>query len=406
MRWPQVVYQIQEQMAQHLGHRRPAQQEGLALWVYGTVLAGSAGQNAVLAALAGVARWHSLRQRLREWRSAGADRLAPCQTQVDGTACLAPLLRWGLAWGAGDALTWAVDTTAHTDRWVAFVVRVFYQGTAIPVAWHIRGGNQSGRWMEPILELLEPVAQAGTGGRQVLVRADRGLWSPALFAKGKALGWHPLRRGQLEWWLAPEGEGLQPARRLVTAPGPAWVGRARIFKTRPRPMTVIVVWAEGQQDPEALGTDLAPEAVGGCWYGMRMWIELGFRALKRCGWHWEQTRRSDLERVARHWLVMALAALWGLAEGTRQEEAEAAGLPPGRLHQPRPIRTGYRRYLSLWQRGLLGLRQGWQAGRFWRRWWLTFPARPTPPATWSVYIHAPPLPKPPGRADLTMALSS
>ncbi len=78
MRWPKVLYQMQAQIAQPLGHLRPAQQESLALWVYGTVLAGSACQNAVSAALAGVVGWHTLRQRLREWLYAGADRVAPC----------------------------------------------------------------------------------------------------------------------------------------------------------------------------------------------------------------------------------------------------------------------------------------------------------------------------------------
>ena len=30
-----------------------------------------------------------------------------------------------------------------------------------------------------------------------------------------------------------------------------------------------------------------------CWYMLRFWIELGFRALKSVGWQWQNTRRTD-----------------------------------------------------------------------------------------------------------------
>ena len=38
--------------------------------------------------------------------------------------------------------------------------------------------------------------------------------------------------------------------------------------------------------------------------------------------------------MGRHWLVLAIATLLAVAYGTRQEEAEARHLPPGRLRQP------------------------------------------------------------------------
>ena len=65
--------------------------------------------------------------------------------------------------------------------------------------------------------------------------------------------------------------------------------------------------AEGQTAPWVLLTDLAPAAVGVVWYGLRVWIELGFKVLKSMGWQWQQTQRDECERVARHWLVLALA---------------------------------------------------------------------------------------------------
>jgi hypothetical protein len=110
----------------------------------------------------------------------------------------------------------------------------------------------------------------------------------------------------------------------VSGPGQAWVGKATVFKERKRRRcgTLIVVWAAGEEEPWVLLTDLAPEKVGVWWYSLRTWVELGFRALKGVGWQWQKTRRTDPERVARHWLVLAVAMVWVLAYGTRAEDAE------------------------------------------------------------------------------------
>ena len=80
MRYPPGCYQMGAAPARHLGHLRPARRRGpsmrrarLALWVHGTVLAGSACQSAVIAALVALGRWHGVRQYPREWTRDGAD---------------------------------------------------------------------------------------------------------------------------------------------------------------------------------------------------------------------------------------------------------------------------------------------------------------------------------------------
>ena len=74
MRASRNVLPVEQTLAGHFPHLRPAQHRGLALWVYGTILAQSACQNAVIAALLPLGRWHALRQHLREWLYDGADR--------------------------------------------------------------------------------------------------------------------------------------------------------------------------------------------------------------------------------------------------------------------------------------------------------------------------------------------
>ena len=66
MRFPRELYQLQQQRMQRLPGVRPAHVLGLALWVYGTVLAKSACFSAVLNELEELMRRATARQRLRE----------------------------------------------------------------------------------------------------------------------------------------------------------------------------------------------------------------------------------------------------------------------------------------------------------------------------------------------------
>ena len=146
MHVPRELYPIERALAERLPHLRGPQRRGLALWVLGAVLAQSACQAAVLAALLPWAPYHALRQRLREWLLDGADKAVPCAAQVDVERCFAPLLRWVLGWWQGRELALAVDATAHREDVVALVVSVLYRGSAIPVAWAVLPGNAPGAW--------------------------------------------------------------------------------------------------------------------------------------------------------------------------------------------------------------------------------------------------------------------
>jgi Transposase DDE domain len=393
MRLPREYYQMTRTIAAHLPHLRRAHCRGLALWVYGTLLAQSACQNAVITALLTRGAWHALRQRLREWLYDGADKADPCRTQVEVTACFAPLLGWVLTWWQGDTLAVALDATAHGDLVVALVLSVLYRGNAIPVAWAILPANQPGAWMPAILALVQRLQPAVPPPLTVLLLADRGLWSPRLWHQLLQVGWHPVVRLQNTTSFQPQGQGRRPVRTLVTGPGQAWVGRGIAFKAGAKRQagTVLVVWDAAHPTPWVLLTDLLPAQIGVCWYGLRVWIELGFRALKGVGWQWQHTRRSDPTRVARHWLVLAVAMLWVLAYGTRAEDAEQQGVPPARLVRPPAPPTGRRRRrVSVFRRGLQALRQTLGRGYLWRRLWLVPEPWPEPPPNLLITYHTGP----------------
>src|SRR4051812_40162215 len=167
----------------------------------------------------------------------------------------------------------------------------------LPVAWAILPGNTPGPWLGPILRLLRLLRPAVPPGWTVLVLADRGLWSPRLWRRVRRLGWHSLLRIQRRTTITPDGGERRPAGTLVR-PGEAWVGRGRLGWPKGRRLTVTLVaaWTTAQEEPWVGGTDLPPDRVGVGWYALRMWVELGFSALRGLGGQWQRSRRTDPAR--------------------------------------------------------------------------------------------------------------
>ena len=284
-------YQMQQVIETHLPHLSQPQLTGLALWVCGAILAGSACQNAVASALSAKGNWNSLRQYLREWLYDGSDRARPCKTELDVSLCFAPLLKWVLGWwrsgrlapvsSTGQAL--AVDPTLKGDQTTAIVISVVYRGCAIPVAWRIRRANQRGSWMDQIVELLRELAPAVPREMTVIVLCDRGLASPKLWKQIRAHGWHPYMRYPKSVTFCAQGGRRLPARAFVPRPDTAWIGQGTAFSSAAakRRCTLLAVWYVEQEEPWIILTDLPPDQVGVSWYALRFWIELGFKACPR-----------------------------------------------------------------------------------------------------------------------------
>ncbi len=388
MRLPPECYQMLQTVEQHMPQLRHSQIKGLVLWVYGTILAGSSCQNAVSAALSVMGNYNSLRQYIREWLYDGQDRSKPCQVQLDVRSCFVPLLRWVLSLWQSDRLVLAIDPTMKADKLNSIVISVVYRSCAIPVAWHILPANSPGQWISPVVDLLALLSSAVPKDKTVLVMCDRGLRSPRLWEQIRSSGWHPYVRQSINTVFCPDGGTRLPARYLVPGPGHAWVGGGTAFRATSirRRGTMIVVWDKDQQEPWVVMTDLPPAEAGVCWYALRFWIELGFKAIKSVGWQWQKTRRTDPERVSRHWLVLSVSTLLALAYGTRVEDASGLGVNPSRLRAPpkfvspthRSATNRPRRIVSVLRQGIIWLNRLLLKGRLWQRVWLLPEAWPEP----------------------------
>jgi len=331
---PPELYQWEEQIAKHFpGLSRPVIL-GLALWSLGMVVAHSC-------SLTAVADWwacrlgqpfNTVRERLRDtYREADA-KAGARRRELDLGVCWAPWLGWVLEGWEGALLAVALDAMNLGDRFVVLAVSVLYRGCAVPVAWKILKAGEKHPWRPEWLALLKQFQGVVPPDWRVVVLADRGLYAKWLFGGIVELGWHPLLRVNKGGCFRPEGHRhWRPFAHLVPAVGSRWKGRGTAFAGRKARLdcTLLGYWGEGHKDPWLVLTDLPPKAADACWYGLRAWIEQGFKRAKRGGWQWQYTRMDDPGRAERLWLAIAIATWWLLSVGGEAEaDIAPATFPP------------------------------------------------------------------------------
>jgi hypothetical protein len=77
--------------------------------------------------------------------------------------------------------------------------------------------NRKQPWRPLLLDLPATVAQVGPADYQVLVLADRGLYSPTLYRAICQVHWHPLLRVNNQAYFRPHGQAWRPLTGLLTA---------------------------------------------------------------------------------------------------------------------------------------------------------------------------------------------
>ena len=344
----------------HLPHLTKPQATVLALWRLGMVLARSCALTAVSAFLA---PWlgrkeNTVRQQLREFCYEAAAKRGTARGALRVETCFLPLLAWGVSWWQGTQLALALDATTLGTRFTVLVLSVVYRGCAIPVVWVVLSATAKQAWRREWLRMLRQVHRAVPRSWTVIVLADRGLYARWLFRRITRVGWHPFLRINTGGTLRSTGQvrGV-PLKTLVPEPGTTWQGTGSAFKGRHRQLhcTLLAWWEPGDKDPWLILTDLPPEARTVCGYGVRAWIEQGFKITKRAGWQWQRTHMTPPERAARRWLAVAVATLWLLSVGGEADEPSPASTVldvTALVPQPARTRRATRlRLVSVFRRG-------------------------------------------------------
>jgi hypothetical protein len=351
-----------ETIGEHLPHLSGPQVAVLALWSFGMVISRSCGLTRVSSSLALLvgAKENSMRQRLREWYYAKEDKRGAGRCEVEVSQSFVPLLRWVLSWWPANEkrLALAMDATSLGQRLVVLAISVVYRGCAIPVAWRVLSAMEKGSWKEPWLDLFSQFEAELPQDWVVIVLADRGLYAKWLWEAIRKCKWHPFLRINSRFFFRPkDGSQFSALSLAFQQPGCNWSGTGTCFKVHSIQATLLVRWEEEFAQPWLILTDLPPPQALPAWYGLRSWIEAGFKQIKSAGWQWQYTRMLDPQRATRFWLAIAVATLWVLSVGGQADAnlpaSSLEALPPTHIARQRTLRIASPRLLSCFHRGLL-----------------------------------------------------
>ena len=350
------LYQWIDQVSSHFPQLSKAFATGLALWSFGIIVARSCSLTAVAGLLAPLLgqSFNTVRERLRDTYREAAAKAGTGRTDLVVADCWAPWLAWVLEGWSGRQLAIAIDASTLGQRFVVLALSVVYRGCAVPVAWKLLLATAQHPWQPEWLALLKQFRDRVPADWTVIVLADRGLYAKWLFHAIVALGWHPLLRINSQGQFRPQGwYHWVPFTTLVPAVGRRWQGRGTAFTGQKTQLdcTLLGYWSAGHQDAWLMLTDLPPHAAQAWGYGLRAWIEQGFKRIKRGGWQWQYTRMDDPARAERLWLAIAIATWWLLAVGGEAEATVPAATWP-------PVPGAARQQGRRWR--LVGIfRQGW-----------------------------------------------
>ena len=330
----------------------------LALWSFAAVMIRSCSLTLVTAFLAQLEaqKPNTVRQRLREFYKDQRAKKGGKRREIEVALILGSLIEWVLRLWRSREIALALDPTLLSDRWVALAISVVYRGGAIPVAWTIVPANAKGAWKQHWLDMLARLASQMPSEMTVLVLTDRGLYAKWLFEAIQSVGFHPFMRINSNGQFCPKASRRWfKSAELVPAPGHYYAQRGAMFKTKPCRLacTLLACWEEGHEQAWLIITDLAPGACDASWYGLRSWIEQGFKCIKTSGFQWQTSRLVHADRMERLWLVYAVATLWLVSVGGELEHERALIYGAGAALVCLSARAGSRRQLRVFRLGFL-----------------------------------------------------
>jgi hypothetical protein len=336
---PEELKRLNAEITRHMSHLNKCLIQVLALYVLGMVIMQHCGQSRIATFLSGLigCEFGTMKQRLREFTYEREQKRGAKRHELEVKTCFAPLLAWVLSKfrSQQQQVVLALDATYRKDRFVILAVSVVVCGCAIPVAWHIQASERKGEWNPIWKNLLQALQPALPTAWTVFVLSDSGLYSKHLFKHlSQHLQWATFMRiGWSQGLFKRKGDRVwQPIRAYLYKGMTPLSLEGHCFKGNPIACTLVLQWDAQYDQPCVLVSNLAVQQVQHNIYGVRYWIECGFKDVKRGFFHWEQTKMTCSQRAERLWLVIAIALLWLTAVG----EA-AADLPQWQsLQQARP----------------------------------------------------------------------
>jgi len=209
-------------------------------------------------------------------------------------------------------LVLAIDSTKVGGGCICLLVSVVYKSRALPLAWVVFKGRKGHSLAEVQLALLQSLHSLLPPDREVILLGD------GEFDSSEVVAWFEQ---QTTWSYV-----CRTAKRLLIWDQHAWVALADLalaegeetFLTdilftqsdQVGPLNLLVVWNQSEQEHWFFLTNFSDPQEAKKWYRRRFSIETLFSDVKGRGFHLDQTRLWQPERLNRLILAVAIAYIF------------------------------------------------------------------------------------------------
>jgi hypothetical protein len=227
-------------------------------------------------------------------------------------------------WGTESTIYLALDTSMLWDQFCHIRISVIYRGRAIPLVWKTIAHNSSTIALEAYQDLLDEAAKLLPGGVNVLFLADRGFADTKLMKYlSQTLHWHWRIRIKSSFYVHRRKQ-----RRIKLSSISLKRGQARfwhnVYITEQKfgPVHLALAKPHGTQESWLIVSDQPTDLSAFDEYGLRFDIEENFLDDKSNGFQLEASLFRSTEAISRLCLVLAVATLFLVSQGTEVVASE------------------------------------------------------------------------------------
>lgn len=277
----------------------------------------------------------STQRRFRRWLG---------NRRIEVAAQYGPLIQQALRdWGR-HTLYLALDTSMLWKQYCLIRLAVVYRGRAVPLVWEVSAHGSSSVRHDTYAALLDAVPALLPAGVKVVFLADRGFADTELMAQVRRLGWHFRIRIKASFTVLRPGQPDCKVEDFALAPGRAlFLHNVAITAERFGPVSLALARHSSNGESWSIVSDEPTSGHTFVEYGWRFTIEENFLDDKSNGFQLESSLVRDADALTRLCLVLAVATLYLVAQGTQV------------------VAQQKRRWVDPhWLRGNSYLRLGWQ----------------------------------------------
>ncbi len=230
----------------------------------------------------------------------------------------APIIQGALASWGEYTLYLALDTSQLPGGYCLIRLSVLYRGRAVPVAWQVLAHESSSVAFKAYRPLLKEAARLMPGGVKVVLLADRGFCDTKLMAYlSDELSWHYRIRVKANLLCYFQGARIKLSRVSLASGEACFWKDVRLSAQRYGPVHLALGRPYGSQLTWLVVSSEPTSSTTFQEYGLRFRLEEEFLDEKSNGFQLEDTRLQGAATLSRLCLVLAIATLYLVAQGSK-----------------------------------------------------------------------------------------